>query len=180
MVELVSRRYSTAFFELAVEQNIVDTLYKEATILVETLSNEQDFVQVINHPEVTFEQKFDLLKNVFEGKINELFFGLFNIVLIKNREEDLLGILVSFVQKCEEYTGIVEAKVVSATALTDAQLTKIKDKLSKNLNKEVKVTAEVDVSLIGGMIIYVDGKELDSTVKKYLADTRQNLLTNAR
>ncbi len=180
MVELVSRRYSTAFFELAVEQNMVDTLYNEATILVDTLRSEQDFVSVINHPEVTFEQKFDLLKNVFEGKINELFFGLFNIVLIKNREEDLLGILVSFVQKCEEYKGIVEAKVISAKALNEAQITKIQDKLSKNLNKVVRVTTDVDASLIGGMVIYVDGKELDSSVKKYLADTRNNLLTNAK
>ncbi len=180
MVELVSRRYSAALFDLAVEANSVDTLYAEALGLVATLESETDFLKVINHPEVTLEQKLELLKNVFGGKISETFFGLFNVVLHKNREEEILAILQAFVAKCEEYKGIVEAVVISAKALNEAQVSKIKTKLSQNLNKEVRISTEIDESLIGGMVIYVDGKELDSSVKTYLEEQRKALLANTK
>ncbi len=180
MVELVSRRYSSALFELALEENSVDTLYADALGLVATLKSETEFLKVVNHPEVTLEEKAELLKKVFGGKISETFFGFFNVVLHKNREEELLSILEAFVAKCEEYKGIVEAVVISAKALNDAQVSKIKEKLSQNLNKEVRVSTTVDESLIGGMVIYVDGKELDSSVKTYLEEQRKTLLTNTK
>lgn len=180
MAELVARRYSTALFDIAVEEGSVDTLYAEAELLVETLKNENNFLQVINHPEVTFEQKFELLKSVFGGKINETFFGFFNIVLHKNHEDEFLNILEAFVEKCEEYKGIVEAVVVSAKALSDAQVDKIKEQISKNLNKQVRITTNVDETLLGGMVIYVDGKVLDSSIKKYLVDSRKDLLSNTK
>ncbi len=180
MAELVSRRYSTALFDLAVESNSVDTLYAEASSLVKTLKNETDFLKVINHPEVTLEQKEELFNTIFKGKISETFFGLFNVVLHKNREEELIAILDAFIAKCEELKGIVEATVVSARALTDIQVNKIKEKLSQNLNKEVRVRTAIDKNLIGGMVIYVDGRELDSSVKTYLEEQRKNLLQNTK
>lgn len=180
MVELVSRRYSTAFFELAVEQNSVDTFYSQAKGIVEALKSEDDFVKVLNHPEVTLEQKQDILKNVFKDSINEAFYGLFNVILHKNREEDILAILEAFVAKCEEYKGIVEATVISARALTTVQVDKITEKLSNKLGKQIRVNTQVDASLIGGMIIYVDGKELDSSIKSYLEEQRKTLLANTK
>ncbi len=180
MAELVSRRYSTALFDLAVEEGSVDTLYTDAVGLVEVLKTETEFLKVVNHPEVTLAQKEELFKNVFGGKINETFFGFFNVILHKNREEDLLAILQAFVAKCEDYKGIVEAVVVSAKALNDTQVNKIKEKLSQNLNKVIRITTEVDASLIGGMVIYVDGKELDSSVRTYLEEQRKALLAETK
>ncbi len=180
MAELVSRRYSAALFDIAVENNNVDTLYTEAITLVETLKVEKDFLTVINHPEVTFEQKEELFKNVFGGKIDEIFLGFFHVVMQKNREENLLSILELFVAKCEEYKGIVEAHIVSAISLNETQLNNIKNKISSNMNKQVRISTEIDTSLIGGLVIYIDGKVIDSSVKKYLEDQRKELLSNTK
>ncbi len=180
MAELVSRRYAAAFFDIAVEENNVDTLYNEAVALVESLKAEEDFLAVINHPEVTFEQKLELFKNVFSGKISETFFGLFNIVLEKNREEEILKILQLFIAKCEEYKGIVEALVVSATELNNDKIEKIKQQISKNLNKQVRISTQIDESIIGGIVIYVEGRVIDSSIKKYLEDQRKELLENVK
>ena len=72
--------------------------------------------------------------------------------------------------------GRVVAHVVSAVALKESQISALHDVLSRKLGKQVEVSPGVAPSLIGGLLIYVDGRMIDRTVKKQLGDIKDRLI----
>ncbi|MDE6357227.1 MAG: ATP synthase F1 subunit delta, partial [Eubacteriales bacterium] len=86
--------------------------------------------------------------------------------------------LETFLNLVKEDKGITTAFVYSATKLTESQIEAIKEKLSKKLNKEVIIEAKEQPELIGGMLINVDGKVIDNSIKKGLEDIKKSLINN--
>lgn len=176
MAKLISIKYANAFFDIAVEENKTDLFYDEAKFIYDSVSANKEFAEVLAHPDIVSEEKLEILKKVFEGKVSQEFISLFSLVLRKNRESELCNILKEFMDKVLDYKRITTAFVTSATALSEEQLKNIKEKLSANLNKQVNIEATVDKSLIGGIRISVDGHIIDATIKKQLNDLKQDLL----
>ena len=176
MPQLVADVYANALFSLALEENALDTYEPEVQLIHDLFIDDAEFLAVMNHPQISSEEKITIMENVFKGKITDSILGLFVLIFRKNRESSIMEILKLFIIKAKAHREVVIAKVVSAVALTDTQLNEIKDKLSKNLNRQVEVEATVDASLIGGMKVNVDGKVIDGTVKKQIDDLKNNLL----
>jgi len=175
MAQLTANRYANALFELALETNKIDLFNDEIKTVSEVLKSDSKFMDVLNHPQINSEEKMSIFTNAFKGKISNEILGLFNVVLTKNREDELINILEVFMEKVENYKGIVKAEVISAVKLTSDQIDRIKQNLSKNLNKQVIIDTCVDCSLIGGMIIKVDGHVIDGSIKSKLDNLTNNL-----
>lgn len=177
MDKLISKRYAVALFNLAIETNKVDTFYEHVSLIVNSINDNQQILSIINHPSLSSESKFDIFKKSFNS-ISEEIFGLISIIFNKNREAELIHIFNSFLALVDDFKGVVTATVFSAIKLSDTQLDNIKLNLSKQLNKEVIIEAKQDPSLIGGLLINVDGKVIDNSIKKSLLDIKKTLLLN--
>lgn len=178
MDKLISKRYAVALFKLAQETDNIDKFYNEVSLILDSTSNDKEFFSVINHPSLSSDAKFDIFKNSFKTSLSEEIFGLISLVLKKNREAELFSIFQSFLALVDEFKGVVTATVFSAINLSDTQLDNIKVNLSKQLNKQVIIEAKQDPSLIGGLLINVDGKIIDNSIKKSLLDIKKALLIN--
>lgn len=176
MAKLISGRYADAFFDLAAEENKIDVFFEEAQFIYNSLSNDTEFMKVLVHPDILSEEKLSMLEGIFKGKVSEEFISLFALMLRKNREGEICGTLKTFIDKVLDYRNITTAFVYSAAALSENQLSAIKEKLSANLNKQVNIQTEVDKNLIGGVKISVDGHVIDGTIKKQLDDLKDSLL----
>jgi F-type H+-transporting ATPase subunit delta len=177
MAQLIGSRYSNALFQIAIEENILDTLINDANIICTSLKENPDFNKVIEHPRVSSTEKFEIFKNTFQESVSKELIGLINVMITKNREHYILEVLEGFLLKSNVYKGITTAHISSATPLTESNVNDIKTNLSKNLNKEIEVHLTVDKSLIGGVSIKVDGLLIDRTIKKQLADIKKELLS---
>ncbi|WP_317366436.1 F0F1 ATP synthase subunit delta [uncultured Tyzzerella sp.] len=178
MAKLISKRYAVALFELAKETDKVDLFNSEIELIYNSIKNDKEFLTVLNHPRISGGEKFNLFQNIYKNNISEEILGLISIVVKKNRETEILEILEEFLELVRDYKGITTAYVFSAIALSDEQLTKIKENLSKNLNKEIIIEASVKPELIGGLLINVDGKVIDNSIKRNLDDIKKSLINN--
>ncbi len=178
MASIIAKRYASALFSLAVENNDVEIISEEALALKKALEENEEFLPLINHPQLSTEKKVEIIKTSF-GDIHDSLKGLIHIMLVKNRFDEFYNTLCVFNENVKAYKNILEAKIISAVPLTDERVEEIKKKLSTNLNKTIEVTVEVDESLIGGLLIEVDGRIIDGTVKKHFTDVRQNLLNSS-
>ncbi len=178
MAELVAKRYSNALFEIAKEENKVDVLLEEVQSIISILDDNKEFMSVINHPHITSEDKGRLLKETFESKVDSNIIGLFQVVLSKNREEEILSILENFVELAREYQNITTAVITTAVTLSASQIEKIVDSISKSLNKKVEYETVVDKNLIGGLKIAVDGKVFENSVRKTFEDLKKDFYVN--
>lgn len=176
MAKLVAKRYAQALFDLAIENNELEILEQQLTEIFKIISNDKEFIGLINHPNISFNEKISIMNNIFKDKVSETFLGLLQIVFKKNRETELLDIIHIFLEKAKEHKGLLTAIVTSAIELSDEKAEEIKSKLSKITNKQVEIKKIVDKALIGGMHIEIDGYVIDGTIKNQMANMKNQLL----
>ncbi len=178
MASIIAKRYASALFSLAIENSDVEVISKEATVLREALNENEEFLPLISHPQLSTEKKIEIIEKSF-GDIHDSLKGLIHVMLVKNRFDEFYNTLCVFEENIKAYKNILSAKIISAVPLTNERVEQIKNKLSANLNKIIEVTVEVDENLIGGLLIEIDGRIIDGTVKKHFTDVRQNLLNSS-
>ena len=71
MAKLIAGTYGDALFELAVEQNLTDSLMQEIDFLQTVLKENSDFEKILMHPEIPKQKKLQLIENVFKGRISD-------------------------------------------------------------------------------------------------------------
>ncbi|HOA81343.1 MAG TPA: F0F1 ATP synthase subunit delta [Defluviitaleaceae bacterium] len=175
MEQLISSRYAKALFDLAVESNKINEFENQVHNLYEILNSEKDFMQILQHPQIVADEKIELLKKVFESKVSDEIMGLLVLIIRKNREEYILDILNSFLNRIKEYKGIVTATVITAVALSNEQINLIKAKLTNSLKKQVQIETQIDQSIIGGLIIRVGDSILDASIGGKLQSLKASL-----
>ena len=83
MAKLVSKTYGDALFEVAVEDGSVDSLAEEVEGVLTIFSENEEYIKVLNHPKIPLEEKLNLIKEAFEGKVSNELLGLLLTVVEK-------------------------------------------------------------------------------------------------
>ena len=160
MAKQISGIYGDAFFSLALEEDAVDRLAEEIALSREVFLENEDLMSLLNHPEITREEKLALVENAFRGKVSEETVGFFHVIIKKERHNDFLPIFV------KRYKRIGSARVTSALELTDRQKAAVEDRLLKTTDyRSFEIEYIVKPEIIGGLIIRVDDRVVDSSLK---------------
>lgn len=176
MAKLVTKTYSDALFQLAVEENKVDELFLEVNTLVDVLDKNPDLKAVMTHPSVDKNEKIDAIRNIFNGRVSGELCGLLNQVVVNNRYEEIDGILASFIDSVKEYKKIGVAYVTTPSDLSDEQKAKIEKKLTDTTDYvKMEMNYDVDRSLIGGMKIRIGDKVVDSSISTKINELAKDL-----
>lgn len=176
MAKLVSKTYGDALFELAVSESKLDELYEEAKELVTVFSMNQELMQLLGHPKVNKEEKIAVVENIFKGNVSEDMTGFLTLIVKKDRYKNVLEILEYFIGQVKEYKKIGVAKVTTATAIDDKTKAQIEAKLKETTEYVTfEMSYEVDETLVGGMIIRIGDKIVDSSIKTKIAELSKNL-----
>ncbi len=168
-------RYAVALFDLASEAGTVSAVETDLDKLSDALSESSDLSALIRNPEVS---RKDLGKAV--GALADLlsldtltrnFLG----VLAENRRlSQLPAIIGAFNTIAAAQRGEATAEVTSAHALSDDQIAALQDKLKAREGRNVKIRANVDPDLLGGLVVTIGSKRIDSSIR-----TRLNSLAHA-
>ena len=169
MAKLVTGTYGEALFELAVEEHKEQELLDEVVALIDVFKNNPEFTELMNHPKVIKEEKIEALENVFNGRISKELVGFMVLILQKDRYGEIDGILEYFVNKMKEYRKIGTAYVTTAVSLKDSQKSDIEKKLlATTAYEKMEIDYKVDESLIGGMVIRIGDRVVDSSIRTKL------------
>lgn len=168
MVELIGKRYGQALFELALESGDLAARGEEIRVLSEALKEDPDFLEMLNHPKLSKEDKLGMVKSILEGKASDDLIGFMILAVEKNRQEYILKILDYTLEKIEEFNGFVTAYVTSAVKLSDADTASIMEKLQAQTGKKITLETTVDKGIIGGLIIRINDRIVDNSIKRNL------------
>jgi F-type H+-transporting ATPase subunit delta len=132
--------------------------------------------EFLSSPAVGKKAKATALEAALPGHASELLRGLF-AVLAKNGRLDLVpGIAAAYRQLLEDRAGRVVVKVTSAAELSDAQRRAITSHLAAVLKQQPVLDVRVDPELLGGMIVQVGDRVIDTTVRTRLHTLRNLML----
>lgn len=177
MAKLVGTTYGEALFELAVEEGREEEFLDEIVQLQKLLDENPDFGKLMNHPKILKEDKLKVLKEVFKGRISEELFGFFHLIISKDRYSDIDSILDYFVDEVKKLKGIGIAYVTTAIDLSEVKKKEVEEKLLATTSfKKMEMHYQVDESLIGGMVIRIGDRVVDSSIKNKLSKLQRMLL----
>lgn len=177
MAKLISKTYGEALFELAVEENKTDVFLEEIEEIRKVLAANPEFGALMNHPKITKEEKTEVMENVFKGRISDELTGFFSIIIAKDRYKDIDSILDYFTDKVKAVKGIGVAYVTTAAALKEGQKTKIEEKLLETAGfQKMEMHYAEDKALIGGMVIRIGDRVVDSSVSSKLDKLSKQLM----
>jgi len=169
MAKLVSKTYGDALFELAIEENKEDALFEEAVSVKKLLDEDDEFVKMMNHPQISREEKEKVIENVFKGKVSDELSGLLKLLVTNGRFSEIKSVLDYFIAKIKDYKKIGIAYVVTPIELSDKQKSDIEKKLLDTTEYEtMEMNYDIDESLIGGMTIRIKDRVIDSSIKSKL------------
>ncbi len=177
MAKLVSTTYGEALFELAVSENKEDEILEEITTLKQILEENPDFSKFMNHPKILKEDKLQMIEDVFRSRVSDELVGFLHLIVVKERYSELEEILECFTDKMKKHKGIGVAFVTTPKELSDPLRKDVEKKLLETTDfRSMEMHYDVDESLIGGMIIRIGDRVVDSSVKSKLAKLQSDLL----
>ncbi|MBQ6230709.1 MAG: F0F1 ATP synthase subunit delta [Eubacterium sp.] len=177
MAREVESVYGEALFEAARDKGRLQDIYEEAGAVIIGLDDNPELVSILENPSIDSEQKEALLKNVFDGRVDELIRNTLVMAVEKGHSRYLTKILKVFVKNARKELGIGEASVKTAFELSDEQKKQIETKIKDTAKfKEVIINYKVDKSLIGGMIIKIGDRVVDSSISNQLESLRKSLM----
>ena len=176
MAKLISKTYGDALFELALEENKIDEYVEEVSAVAEVLKENAELTKLLNHPKISKEEKIQVIEQIFNDRISKELLGLMNMIVEKDRNTAMIEIFQYFIDKVKEYKNIGVASVTSAIELSDAQKEAVEKKLLET-TKYVKfeINYAVDSDLIGGMVIRIGDRVVDSSIKTRLYELTREL-----
>ena len=177
MAKLVSKTYGDALFELAKEQDKMDDLAKEVKLVQTVLAQNPEFSKLMNHPKVGKDEKLQVVKEVFDTRVDKELVGFLRLVVEKDRYNEIDEILSYFIDKVKEEKQIGVAHVTSAVKLSEIQKKLVEEKLIETTSyKEMEMNFAIDESLIGGLVIRIGDKVVDSSIKSKLSELTKQLM----
>ena len=176
MAKLVSNVYGDALFELALENDQLDSLLEEVKTVSAAIADDGDLTKLMNHPKITKEEKIKFIEDVFTGRVSPELVGLMRMLVDKGHYNEMNSVFVYFIDRVKEYRNIGTAYVTSAFPLSAAQ----QEAVEKRLLQTTKYVAfemhfDVDAALIGGMKIRIGDRIVDSSVKNKLESLTREL-----
>jgi F-type H+-transporting ATPase subunit delta len=177
MAKQLSSIYGQALFEAAMEDGRVDELYEEVLAVRKILDENEDFLRILRHPKIPKEEKLDLLDRVFAERVSGDLAGLFHVVVEKDRQKEIPAILELFISKVKEYRGIGTAYVTAPFPLTSDQKKKLENRLLETTGyQSFEMIYQEDPSLLGGLVVRIGDRVLDSSLKTQLLSLQKDLM----
>jgi len=165
----VAGRYATALFQLALEGNALEQVAADLDRFDEALDAFEDLTRLVKSPVFSADEQGRALAAVLEQLKIEGLTRNFLLLAAKNRRLFATPDMTrAFRAMLARHRGEMSASVTAASKLTDGQITALKQALKAALGKEVMLEERVDPSLLGGLVVKVGSRMVDTSLRTRL------------
>lgn len=178
----VAARYAKSLIDLAQEQNSVEVINTDMDLFYRTLRANPELKAVLANPIVSHSKKIKILDDVFATKVDKTSITFFKLMINKSRGEVLYATAQEYINMYDIKKNIVKASVVSASPLSEENKKVMIDDILAVTGGTIKLDARVDPSLIGGFVLTVGDRQIDTSIasdlKKLKKEFAQKVITN--
>jgi len=174
----VSSRYARALLETAIEGKVSDIIFEDFIIVDTTIRNSHELRVFTASPVVQHWLKIKVFNEVFEGKISKLTMTFLKFLLDKKRGELIQSIIVQYEDQYNRLNNKLPVEFESSLALNNEIKKNLIEKVANITQKEIIPEFKVDESLKGGVMVRIDDKVYDATIKHQLELLFKTLVKN--
>ena len=172
-----AERYSLALFELSEENNLLSQIEDQSSSILNLIEQSEDFSNLIKDPTTSQEDLLKVVNTISENnKFESLFKNFLSFLIQKRRFFFIERILKSFIEICSRKRGELKAELKSAKELSNEEIAKITEELTKNFSSKIKLNYKHDESLIGGLVVQVGSTMVDTSIKNKLQQIENRMI----
>lgn len=173
MISGVTSRYASALFDLALAENKIPAVEKDLGRFADLLEGSEDLRRLIVSPVFSADDQSNAIDAILtKSKITGLVGNFIRVVARNRRLFAMQDMLPAFRKLAAAHRGEVTADVTVAQKLTAAQEKELKAALKGVVGKDVALNATVDPSILGGMIVKVGSRQIDTSLKTRLSSLK--------
>ncbi len=170
LVSGVAERYASSLFELALESNSVKKVEADLAQFQAMIGNSEDLKRLVESPVFSSDDQFRAVDAILaKAKMTGLAANLIKVAAQNRRLFAVPGMIKAFGEIAARHRGEVSADVASAHALTAAQEKELKAALKGVTGKDVTLNVTVDASILGGLIVKVGSRQIDTSLRTKLS-----------
>ena len=164
----ISREYAEALFMIASERQLQKQFFQQLESVKEILDSEQEYAELLSSPSVPLSERLNLIESAFDGKLDGEVLSFIMLLTEKGRICCFSDCVKEYKELISEMENKVNAVVKSAVKLTPMQMEKLQKQLSEKSRKNVVLEQEIDTAIVGGVVIEIDGKIIDASLRRKL------------
>jgi F-type H+-transporting ATPase subunit delta len=171
-------RYAKSLLNLSEEWGVLDTSYNDMVLVNSICTTSKDFSNLLKTPIVKTDLKVKIINELFSNTISSLSLAFIILITNKRRENLLPEISTSFISLYKNKKNIQEVSVTTALPLDDSMRIELMNYVKAQNNSNIELIEKVDESLIGGAIITIGDKQLDTSISSKLHALRKKFSVN--
>lgn len=174
-LSIIADRYASAMIDVADKKNALDLINSDLYLVKDVINSSKELMDFTEHPLISSEEKKDALVKIFGENISEYSVNLIKILADKNRLL-ILPFIADYYNKllCKK-RNIDTAEVITAVEIDEDIKNRVKEKLEKLFQKQIKINSKVERDIIAGMIVKIGDKVIDGSIKTKFENMKKQL-----
>ncbi len=177
-VKLLSKRYATAIFDLAVELNILEKVNSDLVFVKKVFAENRELRVIIANPVIDTYKKINILNDLFETRVQKLTIKFLRLITKKGREQYIPYISTSFIEIYRENKNILSVELTTALKADKEISNEIIDKLEKATKMNIDLTEKVNKDIIGGFVVNFQDYQYDASIINQLSKLKKSFSDN--
>ncbi|MDO5337707.1 MAG: ATP synthase F1 subunit delta [Eubacteriales bacterium] len=170
-----ARLYGGSLYDLAAEEQLTEEIMQQMQEIRKIFRKYPKYLHLLKEPSIPKEERKRMIEAAFGTQAERYLVSFLKLLCDK-------GILSEYAGCCDEFTrryntdhGIAEAVVTSAVALSKEQMAALKRKLEKASGKKIVLVQRRDPSILAGLRVELEGKQMDGTIQGRLSGISRKL-----
>ncbi len=173
----VAKEYGAALFMVAAESEQTDAFAGDLTTIGKVFDEHPDYTTLLSSPNIPMAERLGQIEQAFGGAVDEKVVSFLQLLCQKGHIYDFEAAAQEYRALWQAATQVSDAVVTSAVPLNETQQQKLLQKLEQTFGKTVRAVYAVDPDVMGGLIVEMDGKVLDGSLRHRLRDIKDVMNT---
>ena len=169
----ISKEYAAALFDLARETGSEEPIGEGLKYVAAVVNNEPQVLNFLAAPNIPKKERIGVLESALKGQIPEYALSFAQLLCEHGHIREIGKCAEDYEELLNAARGLSTARVVSAVALTEDEERQLRQKLAEKTGREIRLECSVDESLLGGLVVTLDGKVMDGSLKHRLNEVRE-------
>ncbi len=176
---LIAVRYASALFQLGKEDALLlDRFYADCSFLLASLREPGELSHFLESPVVKPGVKKKALHNVLSKQLDPFFMRFLDLIIDNNREHLLENVLIDFIDLYRNHKAIKSVTVVTAVPVDGDFRQEIRKVIESHFKCQVELECKVNADILGGLVLMMDGKQVDGSVTGQLRAMKKKMMIN--
>lgn len=167
------KEYGSALFLLAKEEDKTKEFEASLNLIGRAFTDNPEYMELLSSPNIAKAELTGLIDTAFSGCLTEDVLSFLKLICEQGHIRSFFKCKEEFDKLLEDDRKVATAVITSAVALNDKEKQKLIKKLEALSGRKVSPIYKIDKAILGGLVIEMDGKVIDSSLKRQMRNIKE-------